>query len=160
MNPASSSYDERGIKGMFKKILFALDFSESSEHAFNYAYAMSRNFNARLIILHVIQEPIDLSGFYVPHISFEKLEKEIEEGAQKMMEAFCEKMDKDFTNYETEIISGIPYEEILGKAVKEDVSLIVMGTHGRKGIDHFLFGSTAERVVRSARCPVMTVRLS
>jgi nucleotide-binding universal stress UspA family protein len=143
----------------FEKILFALDFSENSEHAFDYAYAMAKNFNARLIIIHVIQEPVDLSGFYVPHISFEKLEKEIEEGAEKMMEKFCRTMISDFTNYETGIVSGIPYEEIIRKAEKENVSLIVMGTQGRKGLDHLLFGSTAERVVRNAKCPVMTVRL-
>jgi nucleotide-binding universal stress UspA family protein len=143
----------------FDKILFALDFSENSEHAFDYAITMSKNFNARLVIIHVIQEPVDLSGFYVPHISFEKLEKEIEEGAEKMMEKFCRTMISDFTNYETGIVSGIPYEEIIKKADKEDVSLIVMGTQGRKGIDHLLFGSTAERVVRNAKCPVMTVRL-
>jgi len=143
----------------FDKILFALDFSENSEHAFDYAYAMAKKFNARLIIIHVIQEPVDLSGFYVPHISFEKLEKEIEEGAEKMMEKFCRTMISDFTNYETGIVSGIPYEEIIRKAEKENVSLIVMGTQGRKGLDHLLFGSTAERVVRNAKCPVMTVRL-
>ena len=145
--------------GKFDKILFALDFSENSEHAFDYAITMAKNFNARLVIIHVIQEPVDLSGFYVPHISFEKLEKEIEEGAEKMMEKFCRTMISDFTNYETGIVSGIPYEEIIKKADKEDASLIVMGTQGRKGIDHLLFGSTAERVVRNAKCPVMTVRL-
>lgn len=143
----------------FEKILFALDFLENSEHAFDYAYTMADKFNARLIIIHVIQEPVDLSGFYAPHISFEKLEKEIEEGAEKMMEKFCRTMIGDFTNYETAIVSGIPYEEILKMADKEHVSLIVMGTQGRRGIDHLLFGSTAERVVRNAKCPVMTVRL-
>ncbi len=144
----------------FEKILFALDFSENSERAFDYAYAMAKNFGARLFVIHVIQEPVDLSGFYVPHISFEKLEKEIEEGAEKMMEKFCDRMIGDFSNYETAIVSGIPYEEILRKAEKEQVSLIVLGTQGRKGIDHLLFGSTAERVVRNARCPVLTVRLT
>ena len=141
------------------KILFATDFSENSEHAFDYAYLMARTFNARLILIHVINEPVDLRGFYVPHISFEKLEKEIEEGAEKMMEKFCRTRIKDFTNYETIIVAGIPYEDILKKADEEKVALIVMGTQGRKGIDHFLFGSTAERVVRNAKCPVMTVRL-
>ena len=144
----------------FDKILFALDFSENSEHAFAYAISMAKNFNARLIILHIIQEPVDLSGFYVPHISFENLEKEIKEGAEKMMENFCAKMITDFSNYETVVVAGIPYQVILRKAVDENVSLIVMGTQGRKGIDHLLFGSNAERVVRSAKCPVLTVRLA
>jgi nucleotide-binding universal stress UspA family protein len=143
----------------FDKILFANDFSENSEHAFDYALTLARQFNSRLIIIHVINEPVDLRGFYVPHISFEKLEKEIEEGAEKMMEKFCRTKAKDFTNYETLIIAGIPYEEILKKADEENVALIVLGTQGRKGIDHFLFGSTAERVVRNAKSPVMTVRM-
>ena len=143
----------------FNKILFALDFSENSEHAFDYAFSLARNYNARLVLIHVIQEPVDLSGFYVPHISFDKLEKEIEEGAEKMIKKFCDNMLRDYTNYETAIVAGIPYQEILKKAEDENVSLIVMGTQGRKGIDHLLFGSTAERVVRNAKCPVMTVRL-
>jgi nucleotide-binding universal stress UspA family protein len=142
-----------------EKILFATDFSESSDHAFEYAYSLAKQFNARLIIMHVINEPVDLRGFYVPHISFEKLEKEIEEGAQKMMDKFCRTRISEFSNFESVIIAGIPYEEILKKAADEKVSLLVLGTAGRSGIDHLLFGSTAERVVRKAVCPVMTVRL-
>jgi nucleotide-binding universal stress UspA family protein len=144
----------------FKKILFALDFSEHAEHAFDYALSMARSYNAHLIITHVIQEPVDLSGFYVPHISFENLEKEIREGAEKMIAKFCSEMIGDYKDYETVILSGIPYQEILRKAEEEDVSLIVMGTQGRKGIDHLLFGSNAEKVVRNSKCPVLTVRLT
>ncbi|MBI1920452.1 MAG: universal stress protein [Geobacter sp.] len=142
------------------KILFATDFSESSDHAFEYARTMASSFNARLIVIHVINEPVDLRGFYVPHISFDKLEEEIREGAEKMMRKFCESRLADFPNYESLVISGIPYEEILKKADAENVSLIIMGTHGRTGLDHVLFGSTAEKVVRKSRCPVLTVRLS
>jgi nucleotide-binding universal stress UspA family protein len=143
----------------FKNILFALDFSENSEHAFDYALTISRQFEAHLTIIHVINEPVDLRGFYVPHISFEKLEKEIEEGAETMMQKFCRAKVRDFADYDTLIVAGIPYEEILRIANDHEVSLIVLGTQGRKGIDHFLFGSTAERVVRNAKCPVMTIRM-
>lgn len=143
----------------FDKILYATDFSESSEHAFQYALSLAQKFQSRLIILHVINEPVDLRGFYVPHVSFENLEKEIEEGAQKMMEKFCAShVGADFTDYQTEIVTGIPYEEILRRAEQEEVSFIVLGTQGRSGIDHLLFGSTAERVVRKAKAPVVTVR--
>ncbi len=142
-----------------EKILFATDFSENSAHAFEYALTLARKFAARLLIIHVINEPVDLRGFYVPHVSFENLEKEIEEGAEKMMQKFCLTALEEFSNFETAIVAGIPYEEILKKAAEEKVSLIVMGTQGRSGIDHLLFGSTAERVVRKATCPVMTVRL-
>ncbi|UFS71265.1 universal stress protein [Geomonas sp. RF6] len=143
---------------MFERILFATDFSESSEHAFQYALSLARQFNSRLIILHVINEPVDLRGFYVPHISFENLEKEIELGAEKMMARFCSTHIVNFDNFETLIVTGIPYEEILKKSQDDNVSMIVVGTQGRTGLDHLLFGSTAERVVRKALCPVMTVR--
>jgi len=143
----------------FDKILYATDFSESSEHAFQYALALAQQFKSRLIILHVINEPVDLRGFYVPHVSFENLEKEIEQGAQKMMAKFCASHITDFTDYQTDIVTGIPYEEILKRAETDQVSFIVLGTQGRSGIDHLLFGSTAERVVRKALAPVVTVRL-
>jgi len=151
---------ERGFQmRTFDKILFATDFSESSEHAFEYALALAQQFKSRLIILHVINEPVDLRGFYVPHVSFENLEKEIEEGAQQMMAKFCSTHITDYANYETLIVTGIPYEEVLKYAEKNQASIIVLGTQGRSGIDHLLFGSTAERVVRKALCPVVTVRL-
>ena len=143
----------------FEKILTAIDFSESSDFAFEYALTLATQFHAELTILHVINEPVDLRGFYVPHVSFENLEKEIEEGAQQMMVKFCATHITDFTDYETLIVTGIPYEEILKLAEKNQVSFIVLGTQGRSGIDHLLFGSTAERVVRKALCPVVTVRL-
>jgi len=143
----------------FEKILTAIDFSESSDFAFEYALTLARQFQAGLTIMHVINEPVDLRGFYVPHISFEQLEKEIEEGAEKMMEKFCQTKMGDFTRYTTAVVAGIPYEEILRKAEETGASLIVLGTHGRTGIDHLIFGSTAERVVRSAACPVLTIRL-
>lgn len=142
----------------FSRILFATDFSEVSEFAFDYAYTLAKKFNGKLIIMHVINEPVDLRGFYVPHISFDSLEHEITEAAEKMMRKFCSGKLQDFSDYETFIVSGVPYEEIIRKADEEDVSIIVLGTHGRAGIDHLLFGSTAERVVRRAHCPVLTVR--
>lgn len=143
----------------FDKILYATDFSESSEHAFQYALSLAQKFQSRLIILHVINEPVDLRGFYVPHVSFENLEQEIEQGARKMMAKFCSTHVGDFTDYETDIVSGVPFEEILKRADKEQVAFIVLGTQGRSGIDHLLFGSTAERVVRKAKAAVVTVRL-
>lgn len=143
----------------FDKILTAIDFSENSDYAFDYALTLAKQFNAELTILHVINEPVDLRGFYVPHISFEQLEREIEESANKMMEKFRAARLGDFTNYKTSIVTGVPYEEIIKNAKDSGTSLIVLGTHGRTGLDHLLFGSTAERVVRGAHCPVLTIRL-
>ena len=148
------------MANLFDKILTAIDFSENSDRAFEYALTLATKFDAELTIMHVVNEPVDLRGFYVPHISFEQLEKEIEDGAMKMMDEFCGARLGAFSNYKTAIVTGIPYDEITRKADEIGASLIVLGTHGRTGLDHLIFGSTAERVVRSANCPVMTIRLS
>ena len=144
---------------VFNNILFATDFSEGSDFAFQAALSIARKYDSKMVVVHVINEPVDLRGFYVPHISFDKLEEEIEQGAEKLMEAFCRKHMKDFNNYETCVLPGIPYDEIIKKAESLNVDLIVMGTHGRTGLDHVLFGSTAEKVVRKSPIPVMTIRI-
>lgn len=143
----------------FEKILLATDFSDYSEVACEYALGMAQCFGSSISVLHVINEPVDLRGFYVPHISFEELEQEIAAGAAKLLDEFCAKQLAGFADYTTQIASGIPYEEIVRVAVEQESSLIIIGTHGRTGLDHLLFGSTAERVVRNAPCPVMTIRL-
>ena len=143
---------------MFKTILFATDFSDSSEHAFQYALSLARKFESRLGIIHVINEPVDLRGFYVPHISFDKLEEEIEQGAWKLMEKFCRTHAQGYAKVESFVVPGIPYDEIIKKGLEIDADLIVLGTHGRTGLDHVLFGSTAEKVVRKSPVPVMTIR--
>ena len=144
---------------IFKTILVAVDFSDSSNNAFRLALSMAKQCSAHLVILHVINEPIDLRGFYVPHISYEKLEEEIAEGAEKMMESFCRQQITDYTDFESMILPGLPHEQILAQAEKSSAELIILGTHGRTGLDHVLFGSTAEKVVRKSRFPVLTVRL-
>lgn len=143
----------------FEKILLAIDFSDYSEVACDYALTLAESFNSSLLVLHVINEPVDLRGFYVPHISFEQLEQEIEVGAVKMLETFCNENIKEFSDFKTSVVAGVPYEEIIRVATEQESSLIIIGTHGRTGLDHLIFGSTAERVVRSAPCPVMTIRL-
>lgn len=142
----------------FKTILFATDFSEGSDYAVRYALAVARKFDSRLIVIHIINEPVDLRGFYVPHISFDKLEEEIEQGAQKLMEQFCRTHLADFSNFEAHIFPGIPSDEIIKKTDEFGAELVILGTHGRSGLDHVLFGSTAEKVVRKSSVPVMTIR--
>jgi len=142
-----------------KTILFATDFSESSDFSIKHALMFAKKFDAQLHILHVVNEPVDLSGFYVPHISFDKLEEEIAEGARKMMDNFCRTHLGGFDRYQTSVISGVPFNVILDKAKELQADLIIMGTHGRTGLDHVLFGSTAEKVVRKSEIPVLTVRI-
>lgn len=143
----------------FKVILYATDFSDCSEHAFSYALSLARQFESELALIHVINEPVDLRGFYVPHISFDKLEEEIEQGARKMMDKFCRENLADDVQFESFVVPGIPYEEIIKKGEELNADLIILGTHGRAGLDHVLFGSTAEKIVRKSPIPVMTIRM-
>ena len=141
----------------FQRILFPTDFSSIAEHAFGYALGIAREFGARLFILHVINEQADLRGFYLPHLAYERVEADITEAARRMMDEFRAGI-AGYDNHEGEVVSGVPYAEILKAADEHDADLIVMGTHGLTGVEHLLFGSTAERVLRHAKCPVMTVR--
>ena len=76
-----------------------------------------------------------------------------------MLESFCKELFGDYSNFETALTTGVPFEEIQHMAKERAADLIVIGTHGRTGLDHLIFGSTAERVVRSAFCPVLTIRV-
>ncbi len=141
-----------------ERILFPTDFSEGALHTLSYAVDMAKSCNARLYLLHVIYDVASASGLYVPHVSFDQMYKDMEKGAQKELEKFgCEEL-KDLKNVEFTVLRGIPYEVILKFAQEKNIDIIVIGTHGRKGLDRFLFGSTAEKVVRYSPCPVLTVR--
>jgi len=140
-----------------KRILFPTDFSEGAMNALPYAVDMVRHYGARLYMLHVMHD-IAVSGLHIPHVSLDVIHKEIEAEASKEIEKFGVMERQDIKNIEYVILRGVPYEEILKFVEKNNIDLIVMGTHGRKGLDRVLFGSVAERVVRNAPCPVLTVR--
>ncbi len=144
-----------------KKILFATDFSENSKWALTYALSFAKKYDAKIFILHVIQQPSYPLGMYT-EISFDAMDKfnrNVSEVTEKEMKNLCEKELGWFKNFESIIVSGTPFLEIIRSAREKEADLIVVGTHGRTGLDHALFGSTAEKVVRKAPCPVLSVRL-
>lgn len=142
---------------MFKKILFCTDFSENSHFAFRYALGFSKAFKSRLLILHVTAEPIDL---YRPSDQLERVVKANQKKVidQELKTHYLNEM-RGFKNYKIILKEGVAFDEIIKTAQKESVNLIVMGTHGRTGLDYILIGSTAERVVRKSPVPVLTVKL-
>jgi len=142
-----------------KKVLFPVDFSEGSDNALPYAVDMAKHYGAKLYLLHVIQDIAKATGRYVPHVSLDELYRDIEKNAAKEMDRYGVEELRGYKDVERHILKGTPYEEILKFAVDNKADLIVIGTHGRKGLDKALFGSTAEKVVRDAPCPVLSVRL-
>lgn len=142
-----------------KKILFATDFSEGSSHALPYAVDMAKQYSARLYFVHVIFDVAKTAGWYVPHVSIDEIYRDMEKSARAELEkSFVDEM-RGMKDIEHVVLKGIPYEEITKFAAANRIDLIVLGTHGRRGIDRMLFGSTAEQVVRNAPCPVLSVRL-
>jgi nucleotide-binding universal stress UspA family protein len=142
-----------------KRILFATDFSEGSSHALPYAVDMAKHYMAKLYLVHVVYDVSKTAGWYVPHVSIDEIYNDIEKSAKAELEkSFIDEI-RGLKDVEHVVLKGIPYEEIAKFAGENSVDLIVLGTHGRKGIDRMLFGSTAEQVVRNAPCPVLSVRL-
>ena len=140
-----------------RTILVPSDFSECSEAALRYGLELARRFDARLHLLHVVQDPLTqpwaAEGFSAP--LFEVVDKWQREARERLLLSVPE-ADRDRVT----VVSTVawPYAEILRHAIEHNIDLIVMGTHGRGGVTHMLLGSIAEKVIRRAPCPVLTVR--
>jgi nucleotide-binding universal stress UspA family protein len=140
-----------------KTILVPTDFSECSDEAVRYGLELGRRFGARVHLLHVVQDPVTqpwaAEGFSVP--LFDVVDEWQKQAEQRLRAAIAE---EDRTRVTVSSVVATPYAEILDYAARNQVDLIVMGTHGRGGVSHMLLGSIAERVIRRAPCPVLTVR--
>lgn len=141
----------------FKNILFPIDFSECSTSIFPHVIDMARRFDAKLHLLFVARDISYLGAIDVPSEMLLGTVAEVARAGEDQMEAFCEKHLSDFPNYEGKVVIGNPEEEIVKFADEQGINLIVMGTHGRKGLDRIVMGSVADHVVKSASMPVLTV---
>ncbi|MGL1863003.1 MAG: universal stress protein [Pseudodesulfovibrio sp.] len=140
-----------------KKILCAVDFSDYSAEVADYASMMAGCAGAQVVVLYVAPSLSQYVGFHVPPSSIESFVGEIVTGAEDTMNEFIKANFKDL-NVTGKVVTGYPAEEVLAIAEAEGADMIVMGTHGRKGIDRILFGSVAEKIVKSSKVPVLTVR--
>ncbi len=142
-----------------QKIICALDLSEHSKTVAEYACMLAKATNASIVAVYAAPTLTQYTGFHVPPNTIDSFVGEIVSGAEKAMAQF---VSENFEGVETkaEVVVGYAAEEILEIAAKEDADMIVMGTHGRKGIDRILFGSVAERVVKNSHLPVLTIRPS
>lgn len=140
-----------------KNILLPVDLSEPSLHATRYALELAKNFGATLHLLHVIEDPVLYSpaiGGYAPK------PEDLEVYTQTQLDNWIQPEDAGELVIERRWMHGQAFLGILRDAQQHDIDLIVMGTHGRGFTAHLLLGSVAEKVVRKAPCPVLTVRPS
>lgn len=143
-----------------KTILFATDFSENSAAARQWALDFAQAFGAELIILHVINS----SAMGYPSlergapIDIQSIMATIQESVEKSLEILAKECAGTGIKIQTVSRLGLPAQEIVRVAQELKAGLIVMGTHGWTGFKHLILGSTAENVVRTAVCPVLTVR--
>jgi nucleotide-binding universal stress UspA family protein len=144
---------------MFSKLLLPTDFSDCSAEAARVARLLAERFGSRIVVLHVLDEPAALDPMFRGDVPLELLRSRMEQFAQENMDAFLAAHFSGFENVDTMLAAGIPYREIIKKARECGAGLIVIGTHGRTGVEHVIFGSTAEKVVRIAPCPVLSVRM-
>ena len=144
-----------------KNIVVPVDFSDASKQALRYACELADTFEASLHVLHAVENPYQAGGyteFYaLPQEYFDQVEKE----ARKQLETLLTK--EELTRYGAVLVhrTGAPAQEILDYVrAQGHIDLIVMATHGRGGVARLMMGSVADKVVRAAPCPVLTLRLS
>lgn len=142
-----------------KSVLVATDFGEASDAALAYGREMARAFGATLHVLHVADDVYLRLGGDAYLTILPAAQKEIEEAAQKRLDELV--IDNDPTPLQVKRVvatSGSTASCIVQYARDQHINLIIVGTHGRAAVAHLLMGSVAERVVRTAPCPVLTVR--
>ena len=136
-------------------VLVPTDFSQQSEKALKYGMAFADQFGSALHLLHVVRRPTEL-GF--SGVRMENLTEELIKNADQEMETLHRHWEEYAFPVRKEIRVGNPMLEIIGYAREKEIDLIVMGTHGHGVVAQALMGSVAEKIVRKAPCPVLTVR--
>jgi universal stress protein A len=142
------------------RILVATDFSAASDAALAFARTLASRFGASLHLLHILEDPY-VTGAFAPEVYAPPpagLRESWLRSAEATMAMLVTEADKAAFNITTDVVFGPIAHTIVERASQIGADLIVMGTHGRGGVAHLLMGSVAERVVRTAGCPVLTTR--
>ncbi len=141
-----------------RRILFPTDFSEYADHAWSYVLTFAQEFAAEVHLLHVVPPPPRLTETYAVNFDPEALLEAQRAEAAALLERQVQAAKEASLTAQAAIRTGVDFHEILEYARAQAVDLIVMGTHGRTGLAHVLLGSVAEKVVRRAPCPVLTIK--
>ena len=146
------------MKPEIKKILVPIDFSDYSKNALGYAVDFAKLFNAELILIYVVEPVIYPPDFSMGQIAVPSMDIEMDKRAKEELENLAKKQIPKELETEILVKTGKPFIEIIETAGEIGADLIIIATHGHSGVEHMLFGSTAEKVVRKAPCPVLTLR--
>jgi nucleotide-binding universal stress UspA family protein len=122
-----------------------------------YIQSIARKFNSEIHLLFVARVFDYFTGIYVPASSITSIEKDIIDGAEKRLDEFVEQYFSDYPDMVMSVVPGDASNKIIDYITANEIDLVIMGTHGRKGLDKVIFGSVAERVVKTAPVPVMVV---
>jgi nucleotide-binding universal stress UspA family protein len=141
-----------------QKILFPIDFASHFKSLVPWVSTFAEKFGATVYVLFVTQDLSSFSTFFVPHSNIQSFQEEAVRSARKRMATVVEELFSGFAKLETRVEVGFPAEKIVELAKQEKIDLIIMGAHGRKGLDRAIFGSVADKVVQNAPCPVVTIR--
>lgn len=141
-----------------KRVLVPIDFSDYSKNSLKYAVKMVSSFNADLVLIYVVEPVIYPPDFSMGQIAIPSIDTEVDKRAFEELNNLARTEIPAGIKCKSIIKTGKPFLEIIETAREEDIDLIIMASHGHTGVEHILFGSTAEKVVRKAPCPVLTVR--
>ena len=141
----------------FKRILYPVDLSESSDKMIPYVQAVAQKLDAAIHILFAARAFEYFSSIYVPYPSISRFENEVIKGAEKRMYEFVDEHFNEYPHTKAVVVAGDASEEIINYIQEHHIDLVIMGTHGRKGMDKILFGSVAERVLKTSPVPVMVI---
>jgi len=140
-------------------ILVPTDFSENAAQALAFAKEIARGTQASLHLLHIVEPVVYPADWSYAQVGFADIEQELQDNAEKELATLAESLKAEGFNVVTAVARGRASDEICQYAGDNGVSILAIGTHGRSGLEHFLFGSTTERVLRKSPCPVLSVRL-
>ncbi len=140
-----------------KKILFPCDLTKNCTKILPHVLSVSEKYNSNICLFHVVEDLLKWGGFYVPHPNLNVLQKEVYKEAETLIGKVCEEHLQGCPNFQRVIVSGDPATEILKVITSEKIDLVIMGTHGRNGLEHTIFGSVAENVVKKSPAPVLVI---
>jgi len=145
----------------YRHILFCTDFSENAQFALPFAIDLTKKYGAILHVVHVYQEAGNIAEFEISSnikMDWIRVAHLMGTEMEKKLQTICEQVNKEIGSCQARMLRGRPHGEIIRYAKEANIDLIVISSHGLSGLEHVLFGSTAERIMRESPCHVLMIK--